>query len=199
MWILLAASLACVTTASSALAQIVNPDLWSTDGNVHAIATSGNTVYIGGQFSHVRTHTGSFARLATTGELREPNSLTVEGGSVLCSAPDGAGGVFIGGEFTSVGGQGRSRLAHILADGSLATWNPGADGSVRALAVSAGIVYAGGEFFRVNGQNRRFFAAIEATSGLVTPWNPGTDGAVSALAVSGGVVYVGGAFNYLGG
>jgi hypothetical protein len=77
-------------------------------------------------------------------------------GSVLAVAPDGAGGWYIGGRFTSVGGVPRSRLARITASGVLDTTfqsGPSTDGplsAVHALAVSGSTVYAGGSFASIS-------------------------------------------------
>ena len=61
-------------------------------------------------------------------------------------AADGFGGWYIGGDFTTVGGLARNRLAHITAAGTVDAWNPNADNSVWALAVSGSTVYVGGNF-----------------------------------------------------
>jgi len=55
--------------------------------------------------------------------------------------------VYVGGGFTSVGGQARNRLAALDAStGNATSWNPNADSWVNALAVSGSTVYVGGEF-----------------------------------------------------
>jgi hypothetical protein len=60
---------------------------------------------------------------------------------VRAAAPDGSGEWYIGGDFTLVQGIERNRIAHILSDGTLdPSWNPNANGGVRALAVSGGVV-----------------------------------------------------------
>ena len=38
--------------------------------------------------------------------------------------------------FTRVGGQARTNLAHVMADNSVAAWNPGADSNVNTIEVS---------------------------------------------------------------
>jgi hypothetical protein len=109
--------------------------------------------------------------------------------------------VYAGGQFTSIGGASRNKIAAIDAASGLATgWDPSAQGDfgvsdVYALAVSGSTVYAGGEFSAIGGQPRNRIAAIEALSGLATPaWNPGASGRVLALAISGTTVYAGGGF-----
>src|SRR5438093_7762236 len=53
---------------------------------------------------------------------------------VSALAPDGNGGWYLGGVFTAVQGQPRTRLAHVDAGGNVTAWNPGSNGSVYALA-----------------------------------------------------------------
>ena len=80
---------------------------------------------------------------------------------VSAVAADGAGGWFIGGAFTAVGGVARNRLAHVHADGTLdADLEPRRRRRRSALAVSGGDVYAGGGFTRSAAQTRNRLAKI---------------------------------------
>jgi hypothetical protein len=190
------AALAC----GGARAQVVDPSLWVTDGAVHAIAQDGNTLYIGGDFSHVGPDTGPFALLdAASGAAR--TGWPIVDGSVYAVAPDGAGGWYLGGQFVAVGGVGRSCIAHVRADRTLDAWNPNADGPVDALVVSNGVVYAGGFFTGIGGQSRAGIAALDPTTGQATAWNPNApaNSAVFTLAVGNGVIYAGGGFADFGG
>jgi hypothetical protein len=124
----------------------------------------------------------------------------VTNGNVYVIAPDGSGGVYIGGEFTQVNNVTRNSIAHVLANGTLdAAFNPNANGAVEALAVSGSTVYAGGGFSSIGGQTRNNIAALDASTGNATAWNPGANGAVEALAVFGSTVYAGGGFTFIGG
>jgi alkylated DNA repair dioxygenase AlkB len=121
-------------------------------------------------------------------------------GTVYAIAPAADGSVYIGGDFTMVGGVARNNIAHVLADGSLdASWNPNADYRVRSLAVSGDTVYAGGYFTSIGGQSRSYLAALDATTGLATSWDPHANALVGAIAVSGDTVYAGGDFTSIGG
>ena len=94
--------------------------------------------------------------------------------------------------FTSIGGQTRNRIAALDTTTGLATtWNPDANSTVNALAVSGSTVYAGGSFGNIGGQARNRIASLDITSGATTSWNPDAGGTVFTLAVSGSTVYAG--------
>ena len=197
-------------------AQALNPTIGPTqsafgvlgNGAVSTIVPHGNVTYIGGNFDELAAITGAFARLDAATAKRIAPLAEAEHGEVRASARDGNNGFYIGGTFTSVGGESRLKIAHILADGSVdLNFNPGVPGqnsAVNALAVSedGSTVYVGGGFENIGGQTRNNLAAVDAATGTVTNFNPaglGTDGQVFALKVSGTQVYVGGQFEKLGG
>lgn len=172
---------------------------------VRALAVSGATVYVGGDFARANSVNGSLTRngLAaldtTTGTATawDPNA----NGSVDSLALSGST-IAVGGTFSSVGGQTRHDAAALsAADGTLTGWDPDLNGSVNALAVSGSAVYLGGSFDIVNGVlNRNAAAAVDATTGRALGWNPAVDdGVVYTLAVSGSKVYLGGSFTQVNG
>jgi len=183
-------------------AQDLNPAMWGTNGKVSAIARSGNTLYLGGEFSYVGPNTGSGVALsAATGAALPVPPLHIAG-RVRAVIPDGSGGWFIGGQFDRVQSVARAGLAHILADGRLdVTWNPvlNRGGYVSTLAVASNVLYVGGTFTTLNGQPRQSLGALRTTTGQLTNWNPGADGQVMALAVAGSTVYAGGVFDVIAG
>ena len=161
-----------------------------TDGAVQTIASAGNTVYLAGQFTYVGPPTGSAVRVdATTGSLLPFPKVK---GTVSAIVGDGAGGWYMGGEFTSVGGLPRSNVARVLADGTVSDWDPGADLWVGALAFDGATVYAGGSFSNIGGQSRSRIAALDAATGDATAWDPGADDAVCALCLHEDILYAGG-------
>ncbi|WP_298627954.1 PQQ-binding-like beta-propeller repeat protein [uncultured Legionella sp.] len=71
------------------------------------------------------------------------------------------GTVYVGGTFTSIGGEVRNRIAALDAvTGSLTAWNPNANEQVNALAASGSTVYAGGVFSLLNGLTLSSFGII---------------------------------------
>jgi hypothetical protein len=102
--------------------------------------------------------------------------------------------VYAGGDFSSIGGQARSRIAALDSTGAATSFDPNANNSVYALAVSGGTVYAGGGFSSIGGQTRNNIAALDS-AGTATSFDPNANSSVYALAVSGGTVYAGGSFS----
>ena len=184
----------------AARAQSVDTTMWSCDrgGRVLAIAREGNTIYLGGNFAYVGPSTGggvpidvrSVAPLA-----RYPRVV----GQVFVVVGDGAGGWYVGGQFSHVGNLPRANLAHILADGTVAPWAPDPDQQVWALALVDQTLYVGGDFNFVGGAPRAHLAALSPTSSAPLPWTCDINSRVTALVASGPTLYVGGWFAYVAG
>jgi hypothetical protein len=167
-------------------------------GEVKAIAKVGCTLYVGGDFTSVgEAYAYGVGLDPATGKA---DGFTYEdiNGDVYAVVSDGNGGWYIGGNFTRIGPYTRNRLAHILGNGEISPWNPNANSTVYALAVSGSTVYAGGDFTSIGGQTRNYLAAI-GTDGSLQSWNPDADNWVYALVVSGSTVYAGGVFTSIGG
>ena len=196
----------CITlsllSSGSAFAQAIDTTPWVTNGDVNAVVRSGNTLYIGGGFTRVGPVTGGGVPIDATSGVPESGFPKVDG-YVSSVAPDGSGGWYIGGLFTAVGGIPRQNIARILADHSVAAWNPGASSEVSALVVSGNLVYVGGWFGIIGGQTRSHIAALDATTGFATTWNPNASApsfpGVAALAVSGTTIFAAGWFDSIGG
>ena len=127
-------------------------------------------------------------------------------GKVL-SVLETSGVLYVGGEFTamappgSTGEQGavpRNHLAALdVASGTLTNWDPGANGTVRALLLSQDgrRLYVGGDFSTIGGQVVRKLALLDLATGAVDPtFAPQISGRVRALALAGNRLYAGGDF-----
>jgi uncharacterized delta-60 repeat protein len=108
---------------------------------------------------------------------------------VYALAAQGDGKVWVGGDFTGVGGQFRRGLARLNPDGTLDTsTNSGVDGYVKSLAVQGdGKLLAGGYFGEANGFARTSLARFnaDANASLDKAFNPivtTQDGEVAHLA-----------------
>ncbi len=138
-------------------------ETWVTNGAVRAIVAVDDIVYIGGDFTYVGPYTGGTVPISRSTDAL-PERFPKFAGEVMVVIPDGNGGWYVGGQFDMVDGVARDNLAHILASGSLdRTWNPSADGTVRALAVNGTTVYAGGSFTSIGGASRNYIAALDAS------------------------------------
>ena len=139
-----------------------------------------------------------------SGLILDGSSRLVDGIVNVC-IPDGGGGYYIGGKFTSVGGHPRTHLAHIRADRSLDPWAPSvaiisAFEGVRSLALLGSTLYVAGDFTSLGGQSRAGLGAVDAATGLATSWDPQPSGKVNAVAISAtGTVLAGGYFTAIGG
>ncbi|MFL6158407.1 MAG: beta strand repeat-containing protein [Marmoricola sp.] len=109
------------------------------------------------------------------------------------------GTVTVGGDFVVLGGKTRNNLAEFDPNTGVTSWNPSANGPVKALAFKGGIVYAGGDFTNAGGAARADVAGIDGSSGVATAWNPGANGTVNAIATDASTVYLGGSFSTAGG
>lgn len=128
-------------------------------------------------------------------------------GRVYAIATD-ASRVYLGGAFSRVRNPTTGRwvarqglAAFDAVTGELdATWNPGADGRVRALAVAAGVVYVGGDFTSAGGAPATRLAALEvATGAAVEGFAASPGGEVRDLAVVDDSLYVAGNFGNVSG
>jgi uncharacterized delta-60 repeat protein len=123
----------------------------------------------------------------------------------LAVQPDGS--ILVGGSFTGLGaGTGttvRNRIGRLRPNGTVdASFNPGADGDIRVMAIQpdAGIL-VGGLFTTLGGTTvRNRIGRLHPDGALDTTFNPGANGNVNALALqANGQILVGGAFTMLGG
>jgi trimeric autotransporter adhesin len=184
---------------------------------VHALATNGSELFVGGWFSE-----------ANVGDPQPANNIVAWTGSSWTALEYGAldtiravvvdgDDVYIGGDFTSIGTAVEPLAANRVAHWNGETWSAlgssggnGVNGPVSALALGNDALYVGGEFTVANlggpsasGHGRG--GGIDANR--IARWNGstwssvgagggnGANGAVHALAVDGDDIYVGGDFN----
>ncbi|MET9310264.1 fibronectin type III domain-containing protein [Kribbella sp. NPDC003505] len=187
---------------------------WQTNNSVNALAIAGNTVFAGGLFTRlrqpgmasgqapeaVRTYVAAFDR--TTGK---PTAFapTLNGPVyAIATSPDGKW-VVIGGDFTTVNGIRRSKIAMFsVATGKLvAAWDPVVAARVKALAIYGNSVFIGGAFRAIDGATRNRLGAVRLIQGDLLPWNPNANNDVYAVDVSdnGTRVFVGGPFSTING
>lgn len=192
-----AAALVCALW-SAAAAQTVDRKLWVPNQTVDSSARHGNTVYIAGIFTSVGPYTGSGVSLNAATGIRQAGFPEVIG-TVRDAVSDGAGGWFIGGDFTEVGGQARVNLAHVGADLAVRPWNPGTNAVVQVLLRQGSTLYVGGQFSILAGVARSRIGAVDTGTGAARAFNPGANSTVYALAGDGTRLFAGGIFTVAGG
>lgn len=172
-------------------------------GGVQTLAIDGSTLYAGGNFKRV---SGQLRRGLAAFDLRSQRIRSWYPGGlppgfdgyiygVRAIAPAG-GVIYVGGDFTQIGGQERFGVAAVDAESGqllpMATriGSPPDDG-VTAIAVASDRVFIAGDFKTVNGVRRDGLAALDPSSLEVAGWNPTNDGYgdEAALSTSGQRVY----------
>ena len=164
---------------------------------------------IGGYFSQVGDNSQQgIARLTATGAVDPGFAIGGAGTDTfvvdIARQPDGK--ILVCGDFSTMMGVARNRIARLNVDGTLdASFNPGtgADGTVNAVIVQPdGKVLIGGEFTNVNGSAREYVARLNADGSLDTgftgPDFAGTGGwRVASLALQAdGKLLVGGVYYF---
>jgi uncharacterized delta-60 repeat protein len=164
-------------------------------------------ILAGGQFTSIGGQTRSrIARLdATTGLADSFNPNSNGGGpfgTVRSIAVQADGRVLAGGDFTSIGGQSRNRIARLNATTGLAdSFNPNANSLVYSIVVQTdGKILVGGLLFIIGGQTRNRIARLDATTGLADSFDPNANSEVYSIAVqTDGKILAGGQFGTIGG
>ena len=208
-----------IVDAPMATVNIVDPggnDLEFTAGFINsavarALVQPDGRILIAGPFSQLEgssAHSG-IARMNSTGTVDITFGIAGGAGAGttvndMARQPDGK--IVVCGDFTTMNGTARSRVARLNADGSLdPTFNPGsgADGKVSAVVLQPdGKVLIGGEFLNFNGSAREYLARLNADGSLDTGFT-GPDFAdaggwnVASLALQAdGKLLVGGSYYF---
>lgn len=171
---------------------------------VFAIAGSGNSVMLGGDFKgyhRIKRNNFAAANLSTS--------------QLLDWAPRASGSpsiahyvnelhlvnnkIIAAGNFDSINGTLRKRLAMIDLEGNLMAWNPEPNGEVTSIESYNGVVYLAGLFTNIGGLARRNFALVSETLGNVLSYSITHTGSINKLKVYNGSLYLGGKFSALNG
>ncbi|TFV90711.1 PKD domain-containing protein [Blastococcus sp. CT_GayMR16] len=145
----------------------------------------GDIVYVAGQFSRARpagaapgtqevVRNNLLAYNITNGQLVTSFAPSLNAQAmVITASPDGSR-LYVGGDFTSVNGVARNRVAALapVTGALVTTFAPSVSSQVRAIAATNTAVYLGGNFGSVNGNTRNRLAAVQASNGAILPWAP---------------------------
>ena len=176
---------------------------------VRALARRGSVLYIGGVFTRIgRFKRSRLAAVDTrTGRLRTWNpgatgETVMDFSAVLLPSVDtivtSPSRIYVGGAFQRVGGTARKNIAALNPrTGSALNWQVDIHGelgdyvfaSVRTLALRKSVLYVGGDFGAIAGHRRPGLAALDATTGGLTPWAPSLSGPVAAVVPTASAVY----------
>ncbi|TJY72355.1 PKD domain-containing protein [Arthrobacter sp. CAU 1506] len=204
------------TQEGTVLPQTVSADVLPTpqiNGVVWSTAVNGNTAYAVGSFTRARPsgvaaggagevlRNNAMAFEISTGKILPWNpNLNAQGKEVEIS-PDKTQ-IFVGGDFSAVGGQPRSKIATFdLGTGALQSFGTSVGGQVETISVTGSTVYIGGSFGSAGGQPRQNVAALNRSNGALLPWAPAADSIVHGVIASAdnSRVVIGGRFQNLNG
>ena len=182
------------------------------DNTVISVALqSDGKVLIGGAFANVNGSSRKcIARLNSNGSLDTgfQNGMAGANGYVYSILAQGDGTVLMGGDFTTVNGTTRPRLARLNSNGNLDTGfgtSAGANGIVWTLAQQwDGGILAGGDFTTINGTTRNRIALLNADGSANTDFNPGMGANSTVYSIlpqpyPDGTVLAGGSFTNFNG
>jgi trimeric autotransporter adhesin len=191
--------LAAVSTAGVLQAWDPNPNQV-----VSTLALSNSTLYVGGDFTSIASTARVRLAAFNTATPTNPSLMAWDPGanwSVFKIAVNNSK-IYVGGNFTTIGGIAGKNLVAIDTSGNVLSWNPNMDNFVSEIAFQSSSMYLGGPFFSTGGVTRNRLAAID-TAGALQAWNPDADNNVSELAVNVvndvATIYAGGGFTKIGG
>jgi hypothetical protein len=168
------------------------------ENTIYAVGAPGNAVSLSGNDIHpfVVLDTVTGFPTAAFSSMSVPDD-----GGVRSVVDDGAGGWYVGGSFTTVGGTARRGLAHITPTGLDTTFVPTLtqNTGVFAMLRQGSTLYVVGDFSTVDGQARGGGAAFNTGTGALLAWNPQLNAsqairAGNTLAVADNTVLIGGSF-----
>lgn len=187
--------------ASTGLTYTPVPGWWGTNGRVTDSALVGNRVYLAGGFDYIGPQTGyGVAVSSSTGTKLATTPLIT--GTVNTVVADGAGGWYIGGNFSKVGAVSRRDAVHIDASGNVTRWNPKPNGPVNAIVDLGGSIVLGGSFTMLGttATSASNIGAVDPSVGTrISGFSASTNGSVQALLAGAGKLYVGGSFTAVNG
>lgn len=178
------------------------------NGTVYSLLESGGKLYVGGGFSTISsvTRNGLAVVDAASGTLDATWDPNPTANAVVKTMLISGSKLYVGGNFTTMGGTTRRRAAAVNAStGALDAWDPNIEAAqssvsiayqVNAMTLYNGKVYIGGTFTKAGaaGTIRNRLAAVDATSGALDSWDPNANYTVNAMQLIGTKLYVGGEF-----
>jgi hypothetical protein len=189
-----------ITVTYTCFSQTIVKNMSSANSDVYSVYKSGGSYYLGGAFTYVGLNTGYAALTTATNDYPNMNFPTING-TVYTTIPDGSGGWYVGGAFSSVGGISETNLVHIKSGNTVDAGFTAncTGGNVNALLLVGSRLYIGGGFTSVNGSTRNRAAAVNSKTGsLVSAWNPdianGSVNTITGVFGTDTTLWLGGSF-----
>ncbi len=171
-----------------------------------AVSPDGATLYAGGNFTGVNgSYRGYLAAFSTaTGALLSTWKPAATGPVHAIAPGPGGQSVWVGGDFTKLDGQPRTKAGAVsAATGALLPWAPNLNGAVTSLAVApdASRVLVGGYFTSFNGVTQQAIGSTDPVTGGSATWvlprnfipnNSSCVSDVKDIIVKGGTAYIAG-------
>ncbi len=132
----------------------------------------------------------------------DPTFTTSAADSVYTTPVQPDGRIILTGEFLSVNGTGRNRMARLNSDGTLdSSFSPNANNIVRGAVLQPdGKILLGGEVTSVGSTVRNHFARVNANGSVDSGFNPNAGSNVySMVLLPDGKILAGGLYNTMGG
>ena len=169
------------------------------DGVPYVLRKNGSTLYVGGSFTRGGYQTGYMANYTGGSDVPDFNFPRANG-IITTVVSDGAGGWYVGGNFSIIGGMSRQSIAHVMADHTIdPDFIPNANTTVNKMQKVGNLLYVVGNFTNIGGSNQNRAACIDLGNGnILTDWNPNPNNNVNTLYVSGTDVLLGGYFSKIG-
>jgi uncharacterized delta-60 repeat protein len=169
-------------------------------------------IVVGGYFNGVGGVTRNYIARIDAGGIVDgafnPGASSISGVNALALQADGK--ILVGGSFTGLGagtgGTNRANIGRLNTDGSVDSFNPGAEAQVLTLGVQTdGKILAGGYFKWLGAAGgparsvRNYIGRINADGSVDAGFDPSANNVVNAVAVQGdGAIVIGGIFDHLG-
>lgn len=160
---------------------------WIFDGAVQTAVRLGDVLYVGGTFTALAPSANAlppvYALSETTGAVVGPTFPAMDG-DVQVVEPDGTGGYFVAGTFTTVGGVTQPTLAHVLADGSVdIAFRPVVTGSIIAMGRLGPTLYLAGSSLTIGGAFSHSLGAVAVSDGARVAWQPSPVGGIGPTSL----------------
>jgi hypothetical protein len=183
-----------------------NGIMWETlneglNGTVNTIASNGETIYVGGQFTHTSNYSKELNYIAEwkDGEWSPLNggvsgNINSTGPEVNAIVVDNFGNVYVGGNFLKAGGH---EVNHIAKwDGN--DWRPldnGMNNVVNSIAISNNSIYIGGSFTMGKNSDEILNHVAKWYNERWYPVDEGLDGEVKTIICYDRFIFAGGQFS----